>query len=141
MDRKKKKAKLEKTAAKIFEEQNKLALMEKELQQNEQFKNYLKLQQKVKNQDVLFRETIKNEMLEFDIPKIEGDWGSITLVRKETIKVLDVDKVPAEYKSERVVIDVDTKAIKEDYTFTDVLPAGVELNKSEYVLIKVKGDK
>ena len=136
LSKKERKTQLEGDAANLFEKQNQLALMEKELEQNEKFKKYLNLQQAVKTQDALFRESVKNEMIRYGIPKLQGDWGSITLVTRETYKVTDEKKVPAEYKEEKTVVVVDTKAIKEDYTLTGVLPAGVEVNKSQHVLIK-----
>ena len=135
-DKKALKEQLEKEAADLHHEQAQLLVMEKELEQNTQFKKYLALKNKINNQDALFREAVKNEMIKNDIPKLKGDWGSITLVTRETYKVTDENKVPAEYKEEKTVIVVDTKAIKEDYTLTGVLPAGVQVNKSQHVLIK-----
>lgn len=135
-DKKALKEKLEKEAADLHHKQAQLLVMEKELEQNTQFKKYLALKNKINTQDTLFREAVKNEMIKHDIPKLKGDWGSITLVTRETYKVTDEKKVPAEYKEEKTVVVVDTKAIKEDYTLTGVLPAGVEVNKSQHVLIK-----
>ena len=135
-DKKALKEKLEQEAADLHDKQVQLLVMEKELEQNEQFKNYLALKNKINTQDSLFREAVKNEMIKHDIPKLKGDWGSITLVNREDFKVTDEKKVPAEYKEEKTVIVVDTKQIKEDYTLTGVLPAGVDIKKSQYVLIK-----
>lgn len=135
-DKKALKEQLEREAADLHHKQAQLLVMEKELEQNTQFKEYLALKNKINTQDALFREAVKSEMIKHDIPKLKGDWGSITLVTRETYKVTDEKKVPAEYKEEKTVVVVDTKAIKEDYTLTGVLPAGVEVNKSQHVLIK-----
>lgn len=132
------KAKLEAEAENLYAKQNQLALLEKELEQNEVFKNFLNLQKAVKSQDSLFRESVKNEMIKYDIPKLQGDWGTITLVEKELYKVIDDVKVPEEYKEEKTIIEVDLKAIKEDYILTGVLPAGVQVKKSQYILVKEK---
>lgn len=132
------KAKLEAEAEEIFDKQVQLLVLEKQLEANEEFKKYLAFQKQVKSQDSMFRETVKNEMIRYNIPKLTGEWGSITLVTKDLYKVTDQDKVPAEYKSEKTIIEVDMKAIKEDYTLMNVLPAGVEINKSQYVMIKEK---
>lgn len=138
IDKKDLKAKLEKDAEELFEKQNQLALMEKELEQNEQFKNYLNLQSAIKTQDALFRESVKNEMIKYEIPKLKGDWGSISLVNREDYKVEDESKVPTEYKQEKTIIEVDTKQIKEDFILTGILPAGVVIKKSQYIKITPK---
>lgn len=138
VDKKVLKQQLEDSAADLFEKQSQLALLEKQLEQNVEFKNYLVLQRNLKDQDKLFRESVKEEMIKYEIPKLKGEWGSITLVEKDLYKVVDANKVPNEYKQEKTIIDVDTKAIKEDYTLTGILPAGVEVNKSKYILIKEK---
>lgn len=137
-DKKALKLKLEEEAAELFEKQSQLVLLEKQLEENEEFKNYLTLQKSLKTQDTLFRESVKNEMIKFGIPKLQGEWGSITLVEKDLYKVTDEEKVPAEYKKEKTIVEVDLKAIKEDYTLMNILPAGVQINKSQYVLIKEK---
>ncbi len=141
LNKKDRKAQLESEAEELFEKQTQLLVLEKQLEQNEQFKNYLQLQKAVKTQDALFRESVKNEMIKYEIPKIQGEWGSITLVNREDYKVTDEDKIPTEYKEEKTVVVVDTKAIKEDYTLTGVLPAGVEIKKSQYIRITEKGSK
>lgn len=138
VDKKVLKQKLESDAAEVFDGQVQLLVLEKQLAENEEFKNYLAFQKKVKDQDAMFRETVKNEMIAHGIPKLQGDWGSITLVTKELYKVTDEKKIPVEYKSEKTIVEVDMKAIKEDYTLEGVLPAGVEVNKSQYVMIKEK---
>lgn len=135
-DKKALKERLEREAADLHDKQIQLLVMEKELEQNEQFKNYLTLKNKINTQDSLFREAVKNEMIKHDIPKLKGDWGSITLVNREDFKVTDEAKVPDEYKEEKTLVVVDTKQIKEDYTLTNILPAGIEIKKSQYVLIK-----
>lgn len=130
------KEKLESQAEDIFDKQVQLLALEKQLSKNKEFKKYITFQKEVKSQDTLFRESVKNEMIRYNIPKLKGEWGSITLVSKDLYKVVDEDKVPKNYKEEKTVVVVDMKAIKEDYTLMGVLPAGVEINKSQYVLIK-----
>lgn len=134
-DKKALKQKLEQEAAENFEAQNKLVLLEKQLEKNVEFKNYLQLKNKLATQDALFRESVKNEMIKYDIPTIKGDWGILTVYPVETYKVLDEKKVPTEYKQEKTVVVVDTKQIKEDFTLTGVLPAGVERTVSQRLRI------
>lgn len=141
VDKKAKKIELEKDAAALFEQQGKIIKLEQKLQENPDFKKYLKLQNSFKTQDALFRESVKNEMIKFDIQKIAGDWGSIALVTREDYKVIDEDKVPNEYKEEKTIIQVDTKSIKDDFTLTGVLPAGIEIKKSQYIRITEKKEK
>lgn len=138
-DKKALKAQLEEEASALHEQQVQLVILEKELEKNEQFKNYLSLKNKINSQDALFRESVKNDMVKHGIPKLQGSWGSITLVKREDYKVVDEKKIPSEYKEEKKVIVVDTKAIKEDYILTNVLPAGVEIKTSQYVRVDIKG--
>lgn len=85
-------------------------------------------------------ETIKQAMIDANVPKIEFEFpdmnltGYITLAEKTTFKTEDVSEVAPEFTKPAL----DTDKVKAHRTLTGELPAGVIEQKTQYVTKKFK---
>lgn len=128
------KEELQSTAEELNKKSAELFLLETELATNKKFAKFLELKKAVADQDAAFRTMARDTLIKLGEKKLEGDWGSVTLVTKQNVKIKDESKVPDSLK----VLKADTKLIKDEYELTDILPAGVAIEQSQYVLVKGK---
>jgi hypothetical protein len=66
------------------------------------------------------------------IPKLEGDWGTITLAARKTFRAI------GEINDEFTKKAIDTKKVGAYYTLNGDLPVGVEVNETKYLVKKLK---
>jgi hypothetical protein len=95
---------------------------------SEMFLRYVSLQKDLKALEVDLDEQwkkLKESMIENDINKVEGDWGSISIEKQSKYK--KVGEVDAQFTK----IELDTKKVSAHNTLTGELPDGVE--KSEII--------
>ena len=98
------------------------------------FKQFIELEQRVKEESSRIWTVIRDQMNQHDIRKISGDWGSITLVEKIGGWTTELDKLPRRY----VKKVANTEALTMDYNLTNIVPAGATPNYTKYLLKKIK---
>ena len=76
-----------------------------------------------------FKEEVKEVLEEHSIEKIETEIGKIQ-VRKNpiSIDIIDIEKVPAEYKIVKTTVSVDKKKVIENFKATGELIEGLKIN-------------
>ncbi len=85
-------------------------------------------------------ETIKQAMIDANVPKIEFDpelsgiEGYITLAERTSYKAEDLSEVAEEFTKPTL----DTDKVKAQHTLTGQLPAGVVESKTQYITKKIK---
>ncbi|HYG84608.1 MAG TPA: hypothetical protein VD907_07080 [Verrucomicrobiae bacterium] len=85
-------------------------------------------------------ETIKQAMIDANVPKIEFDpeltgiTGYITLASRTNYKVTDPDELDDQFKK----LAPDTEKIKAQHTLTGELPAGVVTTETQYITKKIE---
>lgn len=79
-------------------------------------------------------EQLKQAMIDNDVQKISGDWGSITLAERVTYGADDISQVPK--KLTKLTLDI-TK-VKAEATLTGKLPKGVTENRTQYITKRLK---
>lgn len=79
-------------------------------------------------------EQIKQAMIDNDVQKISGDWGSITLSERTTYKAEDLSEIPDNF-TKRVL---DNDKVKAEAVLTGELPAGVTVTKTKYIIKRLK---
>lgn len=97
---------------------------------NKLFVQYINLQKEVKQVEEALAEqwkTLQEAMETNDVPKIEGDWGSITLASRKNYK--ETGKVSDEFKKSVI----DTKKVGAHTTLTGEVPEGVEVSETKYL--------
>lgn len=118
----------------IVTQQKEIAAKESELMQNPRFVEFMQAKNKLDVAEVLMWESIQQQMEKYDVKKIKGDWGSVTLVEKATFKVPDIDEIDDKFIKKAP----DLKKIGVHYKLTDKLPKGVLTGTSRYLLKKIK---
>ena len=87
---------------------------------------------KAKHDEVI--EQIKQAMIDNNVTKIDGDWGSITLAERTTYTAKDLTEVP-DNLTKRVL---DTTKVKAEAVLTGELPKGVSESKTQYITKRLK---
>ena len=113
--------------------EKKQEIIESQLSQLEVYKQLIETKKQIEDVEKKFRVAALNYLKENNIQSSTGPAGTITLVTRNNIKVVDLDKVPEDLKEMRMVpkIDVIERNIK---LLGEEIP-GVENNKTEYVRI------
>lgn len=76
-----------------------------------------------------FKEEVKKVLEENGIEKIETEAGKISVRQNPiSIDVVDIEKVPDEYKSTKITVTVDKKKITDNFKTTGELVEGVVIN-------------
>lgn len=106
-------------------------------------RKYAKLETQLKAAEEAAKEateTIKQAMIDANVPKIEFDpeltgiKGYITLAERTNYKVTDIDELDDKFKK----MTVDTTKVKAQHTLTGELPAGVETSTTQYITKKIE---
>lgn len=79
-------------------------------------------------------EQIKQAMIDNNVDKIQGDWGSITLAERVTYSVDNIDKVPPRFLKKVV----DATKVKAEVTLKGNLPTGVKETRTQYITKRLK---
>lgn len=87
---------------------------------------------KAKHDEVI--EQIKQAMIDNNVTKIDGDWGSITLAERTTYSSDDIKQVPLNL-TKRVL---DTTKVKAEAVLTGNLPTGVTEVKTSYIVKRLR---
>jgi hypothetical protein len=118
----------------LVTQQKDLLSKESELMENPRFVEYIQAKKKLDAAEVVMWESIQQQMEKYDVKKIKGAWGSVTMVEKTTYKVPDITDLPAKFIKKMP----DLKKIATHVKLTDKLPKGVETAPTRYLLKKIK---
>lgn len=132
------KEQLEEVATKeISEIQNiemQLSDLQKALDSNPQFAQFLEFQKKLSDKANEFWADIKDKMIENGVKKIEGAWGWITIGETTVIKVVDEEKLPKKFFTKQI----DMQALKNEVQLKGKMPNGVEKSINYKIMKKIK---
>lgn len=106
----------------IFALQRTLENTEAELMENDTFRKFLEMQRTVPEQIDQTWNRIKELMIQHNIKKISGDWGSISIVPRTFFKVSDVKVLPRKF----IKRSPDVAEIGKHYKLTGKAPKGAE---------------
>lgn len=89
------------------------------------------------NADVEMRSHMKESMMKLGMKKFEALDGTVVQLNKKPWKLIieDKDKVPDEYKKEKVTVSIDNKSLKEDIK-EGVIIDGVSISEDYSLVIK-----
>ena len=83
----------------------------------------------MENQLSNFKEKVKGILEENGIEKIETEVGKIQVrLNPISVEVEDIEKVPDEYKTIKIVVNVDKKKVADNFKETGELIDGVKIN-------------
>lgn len=75
-----------------------------------------------------FKEYVKGNMEALGLTKIQTKLGTLSVNKNPiSIEVIDDEKIPSEFKKEKITISVDKTAIKNHFTTTGELVEGVKI--------------
>lgn len=89
-------------------------------------------QKKAENRAKYLKEVITENMKKMNLPKIETSIGNMVVPNRIDISVdvVDIDKVPTEFKKQKTEISVDKAAIKKHFKETGEIVEGIEIVKN-----------
>lgn len=87
---------------------------------------------KAKHDEVI--DKVKQAMIDNNVEKIQGEWGSITLAERTTYAAEDIMQVPLNLTM-RVL---DPKKVKAEVVLTGNMPTGVNKSTTQYIVKKLK---
>jgi hypothetical protein len=99
------------------------------------FLRYISLQKDLKDLEKDLKiewDSLQKSMIENNVTKVDGDWGSITLATRKNYTY--IEGVADEFM--KTVID--TAKVGAHVTLTGEVPKGVELNETKYLTKKFK---
>lgn len=117
----------------ILELEDKLANVEQQMLQNDQFKAFITAQRKAQDEIAVTWKAIESQMIKHNIKNIKGDWGTLTIAQRQNWEI-DESKLP-DFFFKRVP---DTKKIADAFKLTSVSPKGVKRSVTKYLMKKLK---
>ena len=98
--------------------------------------HYKKSRKVLENQMEFWKNIIKECMITLGEKKIITDTGSITIKNNpKSVKIIDENLVPEEFKTEEISIKIDKKALKQRIEEGEEFE-GITLEQSQSILIK-----
>ena len=83
----------------------------------------------LENRLTKFKEYVKEGMEQGGFTKLETPLGTLSIAKNlPSVEIINEDEIPSEYKTEIVTVKVDKTAIKNNFTKTGEIPAGVNIN-------------
>ena len=83
----------------------------------------------LENRLTKFKEYVKECMEQGGFTKLETPLGTLSIAKNPpSVEIINEDEIPSEYKTEIVTVKVDKTAIKNNFTKTGEIPAGVNIN-------------
>lgn len=113
---------------KFHELETKLAVLEKQLSQNKQFKDFIQLQKQVNAKASEVWSEVAQIMINANKKNVETDWVKLTIVDKKNL-VIDEDKLADQF----MVLVPDTKAINSYIKENKKTPRGVKQVDAPYL--------
>lgn len=116
-----------------YQEQN--ALLNAIDEQIKRLQDYKKF---TKNKIDSYKEYVKNNMDLLGIDKIQTELGSITVANSPvSVEIIDIDKIPNEYKKIVTEVNIDKTKIKDNFKATGEIIDGVKIiTDNKYLRIK-----
>jgi hypothetical protein len=112
---------------------NQLSIMENELMENPMFVKFLEMQKIVNDKVAETWKLVETQMIEHDIKKIEGDWGSLTIAERMDF---DVDEKELAPRFKKTVAD--TTKIRTIYQLDRKPIAGAIPKYKKYLVKRIK---
>lgn len=105
---------------------------------DEQIKRLQDYKKSTKNKIDNYKEYVKNNMNILGIDKIQTDLGTISIAKSPlSIEIIDIDKIPNEYKEVVSDIKIDKSKIKDNFKATGEIIDGVKIiTDNTYLKIK-----
>ena len=92
----------------------------------------------LENRLIKFKEYVKECMEINGITKIDTSLGSLTIAKSPiSVKIIDEEEIPNEFKNEVVTVKIDKKAITDNFKLTGEVPNGVTIN-TENTNLRIK---
>lgn len=113
--------------------EKKLQLIEESLMDIPQFKQFLDLQRSVNERARTIWSTIEEKMIENNIKKIQGDFGTITVAERQNWDINE-DELPNKFYKKVV----DTKKITDTFRLTGKAPKGANSVVTKYLTKRLK---
>ena len=83
----------------------------------------------LENRLTKFKEYVKECMEQGGFTKLETPLGTLSIAKNPpSVEIINEDEIPSEYKTEIITVKVDKTAIKNNFTKTGEIPAGVNIN-------------
>jgi hypothetical protein len=120
----KKQSKIQADATHAYELERAMGDIERELMANETFQRFLQLQKQLPE---LWKQ-VESAMIDNDIKKISGEWGSLTIVERLSWEI-DWDKLPTKYFKKAV----DSAAISRDFRLMGKSPKGASPRYTKFL--------
>lgn len=105
---------------------------------DEQIKRLQDYKKFTKNKIDSYKEYVKNNMDLLGIDKIQTELGTITVANSPlSVEIIDIDKIPNEYKKIVTEVNVDKNKIKDNFKATGEIIDGVKIiTDNKYLRIK-----
>lgn len=116
------------------EKQSALAQLTEQLEQNPQFKQFLKAREEFQELEKRVWKDVETVMMENDITQIKTDTMTLSIATRNNFKV-DIEKLPKKYIKQTA----DLTKINGVYKLEGTLPKGVKLEQTRYLTKRLKG--
>lgn len=107
--------------------------LEQQLSQNEQFRRFLELSKTVPAKLDETWKLVETQMLEHNIKKISGDWGSLTIAER-ILWEIDAEQLPNKF----IKKVPDTKKITDTFRLEGKAPRGATAKYIKYLIKRIK---
>lgn len=126
--------KASKELVKLDSLQGKITELELALSSNPQFIEFMKFKKALDQKSSEVFDNIEQQMIDNGIKRIKGDWGYMTIVETNRVKVVDESKLPRKFFRRQV----DVKKLNDHVKLSGELPEGTESYTTKHLQKKIK---